>query len=314
MDSREPTIMSTTSQPETQRPPATVFGLRVSSEIDLPELASVLVSSADDADVVIRRRRLPVDESTDYGLTKRADEEYLINYRAATVVIRDGCIIDVDPSQSTPDEIVRHVILGPAMHHLLHQRGRFILHASTVDFDGRAVAFLGESGQGKTTMAAACLLAGHRVMSDDVAAIEFVDRDPVVRSGYPAIKLHDSFVERFNPPVQDPVRTCDRRDRHFYGLQHDQPTEPIPLERVYFLTDGDHEAIEPVEPARRLALLAMQTYAAGLLHHPDEADTNFRWCSRLLEDVVVNRLVRRRRFDRLPDIVRLVESDLDGSS
>ena len=51
-------------------------------------------------------------------------------------------------------------------------RGMEILHASAVEMAGRAVAFLGSSGVGKTTLAARIVARGARLVTDDVLAVD----------------------------------------------------------------------------------------------------------------------------------------------
>jgi hypothetical protein len=51
-------------------------------------------------------------------------------------------------------------------------RGLEILHASAVEMAGRAVAFLGSSGVGKTTLATRIVARGARLVTDDVLAVD----------------------------------------------------------------------------------------------------------------------------------------------
>lgn len=60
----------------------------------------------------------------------------------------------------------------PAMVLLL--RGEGVLHASAVEIDGRAVAFVGRSGMGKSTLAALICRHGGRLVTDDVLRYEVV--------------------------------------------------------------------------------------------------------------------------------------------
>ena len=51
-------------------------------------------------------------------------------------------------------------------------RGTHVLHASAVALAGRAVAFMGRSGVGKTTLAGRIVAHGARLMTDDVLAVD----------------------------------------------------------------------------------------------------------------------------------------------
>lgn len=298
--------------PEADRCAGRAYGLDIVAEFDLPELASRPPSTdSPDAVVVADEVRPPVSTR---ATTMVDPTTYVLDLEAAALEVRNGERISFDAPSGVPDEVLRHIVLGPGMHHLLHQRGRFVLHASVVEIDGRAVAFTGPAGRGKTTMAAACLLAGHRVISDDVAAIEWRDGEPVVRRGYPWIKLDEAFVDRFDPPVSPPIRPSGARDRHFYGLPHEQPAEPIPLAAVYVLTDGDHESIDSIEGGARITTLSHNVYASGLMSNPAEAATAFEHATALTGSVPVKRLTRRRTFDALGASVDQLVADLDDGA
>lgn len=285
------------------------FGLSVTSEISLPELVPGDESSHDDPDVVIRRGSVQTNGGESGAVSVTPEGDYLLTYDLARVLIRDGREMVVDSSDRTHEEIVRHVVVGPAFNHLLHQRGFFVLHASAVEIGDGAVVFAGTSGQGKTTTATAFLAAGHRVLSDDVAAIERVD-EPTVHSGFPSIKLEPATVDRFGLSVDSPENICASRDRHFYGLHHEQPVEAVPLRRIYLLEDAQREEIAPAPASEQVLELIENTYTVSLHQESDYARENFTRAVSLAESVPVKRLRRRRRLDVLSDVIDLVEDDL----
>ena len=66
--------------------------------------------------------------------------------------IRFGREIIIDAKEDSEPALLRLCILGPGFAVLLHQRNYLILHASAVSVEGEAVIFLGNSGDGKSTM------------------------------------------------------------------------------------------------------------------------------------------------------------------
>ena len=288
------------------------FGLTVDSDVDLPELESTSVSHDGEADVRIVTDSIstPPDAPTDHSIHVASGADHYLVYDYATVRIQDGRRITIDPRADAPHEIVRHVLLGPALNHLLHQREYYVLHASTVAFDDLAVAFVGPSGQGKTTTAMACLAAGHRVLSDDVAAIRLTDDGPVVQGGYGAIKLHPEAAGHFDAPVGEPTRTCSKRDRHFHSLPHDVVTDPIPLAGVYLLEDGPTLELSRLSPSEQVMTLVDNTYTIGTLNSGDTATVNFETCAAVADQTAVKRLRRPREFDALPKVADAVCADI----
>ena len=70
-------------------------------------------------------------------------------------------------------EVLPIVIPGTIAAFLMNMAGRFVLHGSAVDLSGKALAFVGQSGQGKSTMAALFCAAGAALVTDDVLPLEF---------------------------------------------------------------------------------------------------------------------------------------------
>lgn len=64
------------------------------------------------------------------------------------------------------------LLAGSGMAHALTADGHSPLHASAVESGGRAIAFIGPSGKGKTTLAALLCSDGARSVTDDVLRCE----------------------------------------------------------------------------------------------------------------------------------------------
>ncbi len=74
-----------------------------------------------------------------------------------------------------------------------------VFHASAVAFREKAVAFLGESGYGKSTTAAAFLKKGYPLLTDDLLAIHKNGQRFEVRPGVPQIKLWPKAARALAP-------------------------------------------------------------------------------------------------------------------
>ena len=138
-----------------------LYGLVVASAIPLPGLAPI--TDRGDPDVVVRETTLsPASES---------DDDLRLSVTAGEIAV-DEDEIRVDGTvgaSATPGEpSLETYLLGWGIATLCHLRGRLVLHASAVRFDGCTVAFLGDSGRGKSTTAAALADCGADVVCDDV--------------------------------------------------------------------------------------------------------------------------------------------------
>jgi HPr Serine kinase C-terminal domain len=79
--------------------------------------------------------------------------------------------------------LVRVLAAGALIAIHLRLRHELVLHASAVRVGGRALAFVGASGMGKSTLAAALCREGHELVSDDVLRIDLAD--PTVVRAHP---------------------------------------------------------------------------------------------------------------------------------
>ena len=85
-------------------------------------------------------------------------------------------------------ELVRSVVLGPAIALAFELAGSFCLHGSAVCVGGRATAFVGPKHFGKSTLASALTLAGARLLGDDLLVVN-PGPPAVVRPGVASVRL-----------------------------------------------------------------------------------------------------------------------------
>lgn len=110
------------------------------------------------------------------------------------------------PTQSTIDpQLLSETVLGPGLILLLAWQAIFCLHASAVLIDGKtACAFLGDSGQGKSTLARS-EEAGWTRIGDDILPLALGATDVQVRPHFPQLKLSPSAQYGLDQPVQRPL-------------------------------------------------------------------------------------------------------------
>ena len=89
------------------------------------------------------------------------------------VIDPDLRTVVVHPAVDGRSHVIPIVIPGTVTAFLLSIRGWSVLHGSAVEIDGRALAFVGVSGQGKSTMAALFCAAGAALVTDDVLPLRF---------------------------------------------------------------------------------------------------------------------------------------------
>ena len=294
-----------------------VYGLGLHSEFAIPELLSCDGAAMD---IVVRRVRPgpqsvrpPASASAEFEGESWAERDAERNETVCVFdgvgryVIRGGESIDVEPAEGAEFGVVRHLLLGPVLAHLLWQRDLFTLHASVVEFGPRYAAFVGVSGEGKSTTAAALQANGHALVCDDVAALA-IDADHLrVFPGFPRIRLYaDSLRGVGDDPAALP-RVHAHIDKRLKAVSR-FVMAPVALHRLYVLGTGPAFSIEPLGPREALMEVLRHTYYAHQFAPLYGFETHLRQAARVVERVAAFRLTRPKDLARLPELIRLLDA------
>jgi hypothetical protein len=188
----------------------------------------------------------------------RLDDGYLLRFpRFADFVVRlPAREVVARRGRSTPPDTVRHLLLDQVLPLIVASGDCLALHASVLNVDGGAIAFLGAAGHGKSTLAAALGRRGHAVLSDDCCVVRRSARGFDVWSTYPGVRLFGPSRDH----VFGDAPTRGRRVSHYSSKRRvidDAGTPrfgatPVPLRRVYVLADRTTESrVTRVEITRR---------------------------------------------------------------
>jgi hypothetical protein len=301
------------------------YGLNIQSAIALPELRSA--GAVDRADLLIQFQAVQAPELGERAgrMTWTESGEASLAFRdAGAFQVRVGQEILVDPAPQAAESLLRLYLLGPVLAVALHQRGWLILHASAVDLGGRVVAFLGGSGWGKSTLAAALQQRSHPLVADDfiavptpalaTAAIAGASVDdqaaalPRVYPGFPQLKLWPEAAASLGAVVAELPRVHPDFDKRAQRLSAGFAREALPLSRLYVLAEGEPASLQPLDKPAALVDLVRHSYMANTLS-PGAAAAHLRQCAALLRVVGLSRLQRPLALPELPAICALVEAD-----
>lgn len=234
------------------------FGLTLAGTLPLEGVAPAAADRRPDT-VVERAPRAVVDASWRGAVPRRLLESRLVDGSVGLSVDHDetrgfriwaprhGCYLVAPDGRrvlaappSGPAWRWERLVLAQVLPLCAVLRGRDVLHASAVAHGGKAIAFLGASGAGKTTLAGRLVARGARLVTDDVLAVD-------VAKG--AVRAHrGAVVLRIDPrELRDlslgPVRA---RGEKWHVAPRTAP-DHLPLAATYHLTRTAGDGVEIVE-------------------------------------------------------------------
>ncbi len=289
------------------------FGLRLQSALPLPELYPHDDTDAS-VDVDVRLASSPPPDAPEILPDVRADADcfWMDVPRVGRFLVRNGSEMVVEAYPDVTEGDVRAYLLGSAMGALLHQRGMLPLHASAVQVGTRAVAFIAPAGSGKSTLAMHLQHRGHRVICDDICAVEVGDGTARLWPGLRNLKLWRASLGAIarTPDGLEPVLV----DMDKYRVPVDAPADDraVDLAAVVLLDWGDAPALVPLPGAEAVGALVANTFRGQLVAPMGRQAAHWRQCLALFGVAGVHRLVRPRALDRLDEASLLVEHLVAG--
>ena len=121
----------------------------------------------------------------------RDAEGYLLRLYGTCDFRIDGArrTIEARPAPELDPLMLAPLIEGAVLACVLALEGECVLHASAVEMDGGAVALVGRSGQGKSTLATLLCLGGASLVSDDVLRVDLSGEAPRCFPGGRRVRL-----------------------------------------------------------------------------------------------------------------------------
>lgn len=242
------------------------FGLRIRSDLPL----GCLSAEGEGEDVVIRLGQVGAgktepesagSDGPDGGESVQVEIE-----ETGRFLIRGGREIVAEPAAS-PDEgtlSLNLAVTEMVLPILLYQRGLSVFHASTVEIDGGAVAFMGTPGVGKSRYAASLLERGGSLVDDDILALAPGGDCPMALPGYPFFKIWTGSAERFQSLLSGMTLMLSNDVKCLYRMDGGFSRRPAPLRKVFILQDGAESPETPLSAPQ--AVKGLMDHWFGLLY------------------------------------------------
>lgn len=237
----------------------------------------------------------------------RVDNGYLLRFPdlADFTLSGNGQEVSAYPVPGVSQQTVDHLYLNQVLPLALARQFKLVLHASAVEVGQGAVAFLGASGRGKSTLAASFSTSGFRFLTDDGLQLEKSANGYVIRPSHPSIRLWEDSSQALMPASTElalPVEFTPK-SRFLAGNEVVFCDTPRLLRAVYFLGEGKTESIlfEPVSGRDAMVELVKHSFLLDiearemLTHH-------FGQLVEMVKAPMFFRLDYPRQYDLLPAV------------
>jgi hypothetical protein len=311
------------------------YGLAINSDVEIPELPPLRdLRDVGRNRIMLRllgpRRQIGEPEQwlnsstyadgTPWLSTAKIDGGYLLRFPQIADFTIDSTgreVTCVAVADGVAVITLRHLAIDHVMPRVLNLLGIESLHATAVAAAAGAVAFIGDAGTGKSTLAASFHLSGLRSFCDDCLVLSGESARIMGTPAYPGVRLwDDSFHALMGESERGlPVAQYTSKAR-LLGDATGFAAERLPLERIYLLRrpDGDDDAvpapkISTVSPAVAFPHLVGASFPLDLTDYA-MLTRHFRFIVRVAATVPIRRLTIPNDFSGLPAVRAAVVADL----
>lgn len=288
------------------------YGLGIHSEIEIPEF----ITQTNKPDVTITiDRQTPIATYIPKVALQEAWAMHVSRDRGLVYVrdtglysIEDGNRIVFIPASGVTRAKIGFYTVGTVMSILLYQRKFLVLHGSVINIDGEAVIFLGNSGDGKSTTAAALHAAGYKLINDDVAPVILGDKSAFLQPGFPQIKMSSETAEALGYDFNSLPIIHPKSDKRGYRPQENFSHLPLNIRRIYVLDYGNEFSSTPISSS--LATMEVSRHSRPTTLYQRGDALHFFQCVNLVKEQTIYRLQRPKSLELLPKFADFIQTDL----
>lgn len=231
------------------------------------------------------------------------------------VVSADGARIVGRPLSAKSMPAFRTYLLGQVLSFALLRMGLEPLHVTAVEVRGRVVGLTGDSGYGKSTLAAQFVRDGHRLLTDDLLVMRNGGSALVAYPGPPRLKLFPESMRLLGPGfVGAPM--IDTSTKMLVHLDASQVcTEPHPVGAIYALRRPAADSslirttIRTMTGRRAFLELTKNTFNTVVLA-PERLSNQFSLAARVATSIPIKSLTYPPGLDRVESVKAAIVRDL----
>jgi hypothetical protein len=303
-----------------------VYGISLNSQIPLPLPAAsesalgeveLLTAPSDWFVCVTRGAEVLESSSSWYEYSRLQDGSSYARWKGVGefVVPADGRTIVCRQFDVATAESFYVYLLGQALSFALVRQGLEPLHATAIVVEDGAVVFLGDSGLGKSTLAACFLASGYRLLTDDLLILKQTSRNILAYPGPARIKLFPNLARKYMGKAASGVPMNPFTRKTILPLQPEQTcATPVPLRAIYSIAAVDDLwksaiRIESLAPRNAFLELVKNTFNYRIVD-AGRLERQFTGTGHLVGAAPVRKVFYPRVLKRLPAVCEALLRDL----
>jgi len=214
--------------------------------------------------------RLPDAISLGTHLQAKPNELLVSFPQVARYHVVNGRLIEIALLSQDARGTAEFFLMATPFGALIHQRGELPLHASAVipPHGDSALIIAGDSGAGKSTIAAALAKRGWAVLNDDVSRVCIVNGEAIVYPGFNALKLWQQSCDLLDLDSAALAHTRGKKQKYFWRPDaiHRRPAPIAAIVELKYI--GNHDEPGKIQQERggdAMQLLLRQTFRPRLI-------------------------------------------------
>jgi len=291
----------------------TVFRLNIISEIPIICFEENIFFS--EADILIKIDKVPtnINNIKQKGSFYQASEnEFLLKIpNNANYYICNGDTVIIEPFENIKIEDLSAFLSGRILGIILHQRKLNPFHGGAIKYKDKVIAFLGNSGSGKSTIIAAFEKKGGEIISDDILLFQFNNIIQSVPS-YPCIKLWQDSINNLKISPNKLTKIRSEMGKFYYKSEH-FANSPLKVDFIIYLTFHNKELFDIAElhGKEKFTILKEMTYIFYNIKNTGILTKNFEICTKIAKHIPVYKLIRPSEIFDINKIIQLIEKTLN---
>ena len=243
------------------------------------------------------------------------DSSYILRFENAVdfLISPKGDLIQYHVFGSYTNNHTQSALFNQVIPMVMNLRGTEVLHASSILSLKGAVAFIGNGGYGKSTLAAGLVQAGLQLLSDDVVPLIFYGKELWTSSGLPRMGLWPHARQLLTPNG----KADDNPDKSLFKLTSTQyKSGNFPLKHIYFLNPSNKTTNTKIIPMETQETFIELTRAAHRLDLTDNAmlKRQFIVLHQVAELITAKKLIYPFDIPNIEELCQAVLFDLKHSA